>query len=856
MAELVDAADLKSARSALHPRRTDQTPDHNNAGRDDTGVEWISCFWQPVARNLQDIHLLEQLQKEQQLRDKKRSELAQESAERRLREIKKESALPHGRMLFRGLHQQVVEALKASVEEFACNPAKARIHGSALPYLNEFDSLEQVAAIAFITALDQLTRRQTHISFCQGIGKALENETRLMRLRQKSPMTQRKLFRSSGLSRRAIASKEVMRALSCPCPDWNDKAKFQVGNFLLDAMESTGLFCSRKAGAGKGKRPRWIVEPTEAALEVIRDCPPSAVATAHSPMVCPPREWSDVFGGGMLDNQEPLVRAPTQDMENRFTTAMDPYRKADMSNVFSAVNTLQNVPLQVSGEMVELIRVAWDNGIDGLFSCRRVPMEVPDRLGHDPSPEALRERNRLAAIAHRDREKNRGSRVKIERGIQHAEMFADRTIWQAMQTDHRGRVYSINRYVTHQGPDYEKSMLSFQPEPLGPDGLDWIFKAAAGHYGLSRSTWSDRLQWGVDHRQQMLMAAQDPLGRLELWRSAKDPWQFLQLCRGLKEALETGATGVPIRLDQTTSGLGILSAMTRQKDIARLCNVWGSTPRDLYTLVAEKVQAALRTDLELGDTDMKRTLAGLWLEKGITRSLVKGPVLSTPYGGSYMSVCDHLVDVMDDHYNYVPLEEFAYKVARPAKYLASHLWRELMGVVSPCMTVKSWLRAVVKTCMNQGYPVEWTGANGFPIRMADRMLITAKVSTLLFGRRMSFRFSDAPIEAKLDPGRAGKSACANAVHSMDAALVTHVTNAMGRLGAPLVTNHDCFATTPLHAKAMHDQLIWNFAGLYRTDWLAVWHEDIQARTGLKIPKPPAAADLPPALIGTNPYIFS
>ena len=817
-------------------------------------MEWISCSQQPIASQLQSFHSLEDEQKRRQLQDKDRSQLAMQSSQRRLKEFKKESALAHGRALFQALYEQVAETIRTSVEAFVCDPTKARIHGAALPYLNEFDSLEQVAGVALITALDQLTRRQTLATFCQSIGKALEDENRLIRLRHRSPLVQRKLFRSSGLSRRAIASKPVMRALACPCPEWNDKAKLQVGSFMLDCMESTGLF--RLVKRRVGNRTPYYVEPTEDVLAFIRSCPPAVARTSHGAMICPPRPWHELFGGGLLDSSEPLVRVPTQDMEDRMGKAMAPYQQADMTQVLSAVNALQDVPLLVSGDMTSLLRTAWDNGIDGLFPCSRVPMEMPERLGSDPSLEALKERNRLAAMAHRDREKNRGTRVKVERAIQHAEALADCTIWQAYQLDHRGRAYTVNRYVTHQGPDYEKSLLTFPPEPVGPDGIDWILKAAAGHYGLSRSSWADRLQWGQDNRQRMLAAAEDPLGRLELWRSAKDPWQYLQTCKGLKEALETGSTGVPIRLDQTTSGLGILSAMTRQKGIARLCNVWGSTPKDLYSVVADRVIKALQHDMEFGETDKERSLSALWLNYGITRSLVKGPVLAVPYGGRFMSVSDMLVDVLDAHYGYVPLEEFNYRVATPAKYLAGRLWHELSDVVQPCMVVKKWLYGVVNKCMNSGHPVEWTSPTGFPMRLADRMLSTSQVPMLLYGKRRVINFADALIDAKLNPQAARKAACANLVHSMDAALLIATTNDMARLSMPLLTNHDCFATTPLHATGLHDRLLWNFTGLYRTDWLAVWKEEIESRTGVKLPKLPAYGELEVGLIGSNPYVFS
>ena len=87
------------------------------------------------------------------------------------------------------------------------------------------------------------------------------------------------------------------------------------------------------------------------------------------------------------------------------------------------------------------------------------------------------------------------------------------------------------------------------------------------------------------------------------------------MCKGLKEALKTRCNGVPIGLDQTTSGHGILLRLVRDAKTARLCNTFGTTPRDLYTVIAEKVVAQLVADLGLVD-QKERAPAELWLKQG------------------------------------------------------------------------------------------------------------------------------------------------------------------------------------------------------------------------------------------------
>lgn len=796
-------------------------------------------------------------QDEQLARQKKdwaRAEEAHGSQQRRLKELGRESALTYGQRLYSACLEALAEALESDFEDFLLAPDKARPFAAAMPYFDSFKGVHHIAAVALVATLDQLSRKQRMPTFCQNLGKAVEDETRLLRLEHKSPLELRRLMRQ-GMSRRKIASKEVMAQLNCPAPAWNDMARLQVGQFLLHHVHAaTGLVKVVKHRIGR--TTPYFVLPSEEAEEFIRQCPRGRHKATHSAMVCPPVAWPGLYGGGVLGNEECLIRVPIQDNEEKNGSAIEHYRQADLTRVISAVNHLQQTPLLVDREMVELQRTTWENGIEGLYPCRRAPMEVPERLGDDPSAEELKTRNRLAAMAHRDREQNRTRRIKIERALQQAEELAGRTVWQAYHADHRGRLYSGNKYVTHQGPDTEKALLSFADKgPVNDEGIDWILKAAAGHYGLSRNRWDERLQWGRRNREQMLAAAADPLGRLELWRSAKDPWQYLQLCKGLKEALETGASGVPIRFDQTTSGCGILATIVRDAKVARLCNIFGNTPRDLYSVVAEKVVGRLTHDLQLGD-ERQKALAELWLSRGIDRGLVKGPILATPYGGSYMSLCDGLVDALDEHLGYVPLDEFAFRVAVPAKYLASHLWAELKAVVAPCIEVKTWLKKSCRLVMKAGHPFEWTTPMGWPMRLADREPTRRSVQTLMFGRRVNLTIQDQPVDSPLSATQANKGIGANFVHALDAATCQQVIYRAGVVGMPLLTNHDCFAARTSDATTLHTTLLDSFRDMHRTNWLAVAREEIQCQTGISLPEAPYIGTLQVGLIGTNPYLYS
>ncbi len=178
--------------------------------------------------------------------------------------------------------------------------------------------------------------------------------------------------------------------------------------------------------------------------------------------------------------------------------------------------------------------------------------------------------------------------------------------------------------------------------------MAWLFKAAAGHYGMSRDHWAVRQKWA--------RRTSNGCSLLQLTRWASLNCGVMRQTRGssckcaapCRRCWTQARTGVPIRLDQTTSGCGILSTLVRDAKVARMCNVIGKTPRDLYSHIAERVCMRLGHDLQLGD-DKQKALAEVWLRRGIDRKLVKGPVLAAPYGGSYMSLCDGLVDALDMH---------------------------------------------------------------------------------------------------------------------------------------------------------------------------------------------------------------
>ena len=806
------------------------------------------------ADSLQKEQGLQQLEAEQLCRQRKadeRAKAARDSNQRKLKEMGCESALDYGQKLFSISVDFVADYISATIEDFLLHPKKARPHASALPLLDDFSDVHHIAAVALTAALNQLSRRQTYGTFLQHIGLAIEKETRLIKLGKKSPLEMRKLMRD-GVSRRKISSKKVLRALNCPVIEWSDLTRLQVGAFLAEAIFATELLTPIMLR--KGKRQMRLVVPTAQAEGFIRSCKPKAYKPNHLSMLVPPRDWVGLHGGGALNNDEPLVKPVLYDAAETF--ALDHYKTADLTRSIKGINYLQSHGYRVSAEIVAIQRPTWEGGFEGLWPCARNPKEIPDRLGNDPSSEDLKIRNQAAAAAYRDAECNRHTRIRIERSLQNAEEVADREVFQGWYLDHRGRAYTSNSIGSTMGPGHEKAALSFSKQlPVNDEAMGWLLKAAAGHQGMSRDTWEARLKWGQDNVELMVAAAEDPLGKLELWRGAKDPWQFLQMCIGVRDAKATGMSGAMIRLDQTTSGPGILAALTRNKDVGRLCNLFGNSPQDLYSVIAEACNKRLRQDLELGDQN-KKALAELWLKFGVNRSLVKPGVLRAPYGGSYFALADQLVDELEARLGYVPLEQYVFRISIPSKYMASIIWAEMKEVIGPVMEVKAWLRACCKKLLNKGVVMEWTSPSGWPMRVADRQPKKRDITTNLFGKKCYVKLEDQPIDAPLSSTQANKSISANTVHSFDSAMVHKIIYEAARAGVAIVPTHDAFATHPATAGQMHKMLHFEFGNMFTKPLLQQMKAEIEDRTGVLLPEPPNHGTLDPMAIGSNPYLFS
>jgi len=430
-------------------------------------------------------------------------------------------------------------------------------------------------------------------------------------------------------------------------------------------------------------------------------------------------------------------------------------------------------------------------------------------------------------------------------------------LWLEHDFDLRGRIYAGARFSGHQGPDHQKALLEFkQRKPVDEAARRWMLIAAATHYGIN-SSWRMRERWGQEHLLMMQAIAKDPLDRLDEWKSAKEPWQFLQLANAIAAhcADPRGLSGVPIRMDQTCSGLGHIAGLLRDFELCHATNMAGVDRSDIYSIVAEDISSLLHRDLHSMDYRASCN-AEFWLKRDVGRSLAKGPVMTSVYGSREFGLVDQLIAWLQEREPDLPISRWDDEYVRPARYMAKKFVGVIRDRLDSTMQLERWLKEVSRTCMRANQYIEFESPSGFPLRLGFELEKKQRVHTDLHGSR-SWTFAERPQEkGQLSARATSRGITANVVHSIDAALCHAVVQRCSFVAVPLLTNHDCFATVPGDAIFLHDGLLHELRELHKPDWLEEIRQQVSRNAGVELPKPPVRGNISPGVIGENSYVFS
>jgi DNA-directed RNA polymerase len=455
-----------------------------------------------------------------------------------------------------------------------------------------------------------------------------------------------------------------------------------------------------------------------------------------------------------------------------------------------------------------------------------------------------------------DKKKN-GDRTRFINALITADRLVDAgRLWFVWFMDNRGRLYSRSGQINYIFSSLYRAMLKFDEScPIKGRETEMAW-AIGGAVGIEPDS-TARNDYLMECGERIAEVGRDPLGNVPYWDTLKDPWKFIQLARDWASYVddEDARTSTPYQLDQTCSGFGHLACLTRDQRLAENVCIVGTDRRDLYKTISDLTEIQVRMKLEeaihTGD-EHTQALAKCWLGFWPDRSMFKAATMPVVYGRAYVTlsliVGQYLRDELK-HFKYGDL-----RIVELGNWLAGIIHTVTKDYLPGAGDLGRWLKLCGEQQLAIGQPPHWITPNGLVVTCKEMIKVKRKVSLRTGSKSVVLRQfveEGATLNTRVKASRIA----ADFIHSMDAAFCQNVILRWKETGRPIVTVHDCFATTLEHVPALHELLLDEWHKFYQTDWLSAHRSMVMIETGARIPEPPIVGDLELAEVGSNPFLF-
>jgi DNA-directed RNA polymerase len=668
----------------------------------------------------------------------------------------------------------------------------------------------------------------------------------------------------------------AMSGAEVPWDDWTDTERLHTGLKVIEIItEVTGLVEIRRDGAKNRTDLRVVL--TEAASEWVTQAHArcEALLPVLLPFIIPPRDWTSPFTGAFHTKAlRPLTLVKTRKRAylDELAGLVD-----EMPEVYRSVNALQRTPWTINQQVLEVAKLVWDRGVavgsmppraDAPVPTSPVP-DVPKEQLTEQQQEDLREWKRRATEVHDFNNRIRSKRVQVVKTLQVAEQFAtEAAIYFPYQLDFRGRVYAVPMFLNPQGADLAKALLMFaEGMPIEDDvAAGYLAVHGANCFGYDKASLDDRVQWVVDHEQEIMAVAADPTGHM-WWAEADEPWCFLAFCfewAALKEQGYGFVSHLPVAMDASCSGIQHFSAMLRDPVGGAAVNLVPSGEKqDIYQQVADRVTAHLRLVLSTGEKDSDEVaLAEAWLafeDGAVGRKATKRSVMVLPYGGTQFSCRQFISDYLREQLEAGKEDTFGRERHFDASaFLAKLVWTSIGEVVVAARQVMSWLQKAAKELAKDGRAVSWRAPSGFPVLQSYFSMTQHRVRTR-FGESTVF-LSLAEETKTLDTRRQANGISPNFVHANDAAhLCLTVDLALDNGIEHFAMIHDSFGTHAANTHKLAACIREAFVDMYEeVDVLAEFRKEVTEFIDdpSKVPAIPPRGDLDIAVVRESEFFFA
>lgn len=540
------------------------------------------------------------------------------------------------------------------------------------------------------------------------------------------------------------------------------------------------------------------------------------VTSYHTAMIEEPLDWKGTTGGGFHTErfQYNLIRTQVD---------KDLYYGADMSNTLNAVNKLQKTKWRINTRVLDVMKHAREhNLVWGELPYNKdvnlTPYPYEGRSMKELNPEEkiiLKEWRAISAKEYCDKVSEDSKYMNLIRVISEAERFKDyESLWFCYFLDFRGRAYPVSSNLQPQGNDYVKSLLEFS-EGKVIDTIDaemFLAMQGANSFGIDKETFINKHKWVLENEHRILKVAENPYHPNSLWKECgEDAWLFLAFCFEWADYRRYGSTfksHLPIAMDGSCNGLQHLSAILFDEVGGKSVNLTNNEIKgDIYSDVADVTIQLLR--------ESDDPLAEKLLEFGITRKMVKRPVMIVPYAGTIRACMKYIDEEMKSKGAEVLFKDDYRTILN---LCSMTVWEAIGEVVLKGREVMTFLSKTARHIITEtgSTDITWTTPNGFRViqrRVKDQNLrietpLGNNVSSKTF-RTMLHIPTDKPSRSKHATGIAP-----NFVHSLDSCHLQNTVNEMPD-GTSLAMIHDSFGTHASDSRALYDAIRVTFYDMYK-----------------------------------------
>lgn len=720
--------------------------------------------------------------------------------------------------------------------------------------------------IAFKSFLDGITKQKTFTRSCieaaravqaDCIAKVVKKTDKAKFARYQDWVKMRGLARQSNNIKRICKRKfpEVVAEFS-----WTDEESLKAGYVLaMLACECTGLV--ERVNYKKGARH------TVSCLALTQDAWDWAhKAMRHAetlrpvklPMVVPPRKWSSPEDGGYEEGLgDRLVRGASK-------VAQATHGKDQMPRVYEAINVIQHTPFRVNKAVFEAAIACMES---------RIPvgdLDVHDEIPMPERPACVDKDNRTADegdIARRYfmdctriAEENRrvqSRRIGVLQTLNLASRFAqedDLRIFQAAALDFRGRFYCQATGLSHQGNDLQRGLIEFglgHPIPHQGEAMQAWLRHGAAVLG-KKGTLEERANAAalVIRSGEAEAIAKDPLGTASLWGKADEPFSYLAWCLDVPRVRLGKPSHLMVAVDGSCNGLQVLSLLLKDEVGGAAVNlVPSSRPSDIYQMVADRSMERIRAAAQVGEE-----FAAEWLRLGVSRALVKRPVMCLPYSISQRSAMMYLKQAYyENHRGDGPWID----PSRACGFLIRKVWPSIGDVVVKGSQFLAWAREAGKILVKHGIFPMWVTPDGFTVQQSYLSYGKSMVRTTLGKKAHMWQIRKETND--INRRKHVDGIVPNLVHSLDAAAARATALRLHKVGVPdMAFVHDSYlvhaAFHPVLAKELRLAWVDTFDGDPLNDWVRTLQA--QLPTGVDLPAPPEYGSLDRRCIIDSKYFFA